>query len=822
MNGVIDLTDDSHRRRRRHLRRLLPSQLESTSASISWTLQSVSLITKKKFILYHNIWTGMRSQNSGRRMLPFKRCVRIRMKRRHNLLFVANDLLYKEETTIIKGRKTRERESSLSSQLAKVPPRSDKKKRLKKAACGQNAVGDARKNNNGRKQAANKHPNKKRGQISKKTEHPGVKDTEAAAMRKREQKRRKNQRHRRNVAARKRAKGEAKREEPEKKITSEVESQAGSFDAKTSESDDNQARKPKAISRNDEKPSAVRSETQQPQGSTLSTGKLEESPEKSENSAKRSASKPPPVVSQLNVGDLTSRNHSPRHVQLETQERQDSVVSSHSCVSTAMKSDTIVGATRESVRDAPSSVSHDAAVEHPSDLCTQHENKHSGANVSTSVKSDTITSHVDGADSETETDVDSQSGKSSNPEKDETVSSSIDDIAGNKKPLLAEVDHKLRESSDLPKIPDESQTLPGQQEASRHEESQAEESAEKRIDESDRKQDQLEHDHVSVSANRLYWDKRCGNDDSSMKNSSSSIRKGEESPCKMNATIGPRQDSDYGTASTTTPSTNPEVIDVDGFESEKEQDETKVQPSKPASGLKSVPAKRQSQTTSSARPLTASMNDSPTLKDLIDANVGTRDKKRVKPKKLSGTKKKAAESQGERKSWQSTVIIVETSDEEESDSDATDVRDTTEQGTEVEFLKTAPPPKKRRQRGRPMNPATKFKKYTPKREPLEQHLRTNGQYNFNYTEEEAAREQERLFKQAAERVREKQASRVPAAASVPPGMNDLSHDHWRSPDLYCRLGLPPGAPIQLVKRQYRRLALTFGDCTSPPNWEPFA
>jgi DnaJ-domain-containing protein 1 len=113
-----------------------------------------------------------------------------------------------------------------------------------------------------------------------------------------------------------------------------------------------------------------------------------------------------------------------------------------------------------------------------------------------------------------------------------------------------------------------------------------------------------------------------------------------------------------------------------------------------------------------------------------------------------------------------------------------------------------------------MNPETKFKKYPTKREPLEQHLRTNGQYNFRFTQEEAAREQERLFKQAADRVRQNasmanQTSSTAAAGSVPRNINDLSHDHWRSPDLYHRLGLPPGAPIHLVKRQYRRLALRY-------------
>jgi DnaJ-domain-containing protein 1 len=534
---------------------------------------------------------------------------------------------------------------------------------------------------------------------------------------------------------------------------------------------------------------------------------------------KKSAPEHPPALSQLKVVD-----HSPRNEQLETQKHQDFTVTCDSCVSSTVKSDKVVDTTRESVKGAATKsqrVSHDMARNYSSDdLCTESGNSlqknsadSSGTTVSTEPKNDTITSHVDDTHLETETNVDSQSGESSHPNQEETVSSRINEIVGNKKPLPAEVD-KARESSDLPKIPNESRPVTVQEE-SPQEEHQTEQSAEERSNISDKKRKEVTHDHVSLPEMRLYWDKRCGDDEATMENSSMSMRTGEESPTKSNETIGRRQVSNCGTESSRKFCTNPEVIDVDGVESEKEQDETKVKQSKPASDEKSLPAKRQSHTAcSSSKPVAGDMGGSPTLKDLIDANAGA-GKKKVNPRNISGTKRKASGSQGERQSWQSTVIIVESSDEEKDDNHDIDIGGTTENGPEVEFLKTATStPSKRRRRGRPLNPETKFKKYPTKREPLEQHLRTNGQYNFRFTEEEAAREQERLFKQAADRVRQNasmanQTSSAAAAGSVPRNINDLSHDHWRSPDLYRRLGLPPGAPIHLVKRQYRRLALRY-------------
>jgi DnaJ-domain-containing protein 1 len=557
---------------------------------------------------------------------------------------------------------------------------------------------------------------------------------------------------------------------------------------------------------------------------TVKIGKLKGSFENSQNLGKKSSPKNSPALSQLNAVGRTARNHSSRNEQLETQQHQNSTVTSNSCVNTTVKSDKVVDTTRESVKGAATKsqrVSHDMARNYSSDdLCTESGNSlqknsadSSGTTVSTEPKNDTITSHVDDTHLETETNVDSQSGESSHPNKEETVSRRIDEIVGNKKPLPAEVD-KARESSDLPKIPNESRPVTVQEE-SPQEEHQTEQSAEERSNISDKKRKEVTHDHVSLPEMRLYWDKRCGDDEATMENSSMSMRTGEESPTKSNETIGRRQVSNCGTESSRKFCTNPEVIDVDGVESEKEQDETKVKQSKPASDEKSLPAKRQSHTAcSSSKPVAGDMGGSPTLKDLIDANAGA-GKKKVNPRNIGGTKRKASGSQGERKSWQSTVIIVESSDEEKDDNHDIDIGGTTENGPEVEFLKTATsPPSKRRRGVRPLNPETKFNKNTTKREPLEQHLRTNGQYNFRFTEEEAAREQERLFKQAADRVRQNasmanQTSSTAAAGSVPRNINDLSHDHWRSPDLYRRLGLPPGAPIHLVKRQYRRLALRY-------------
>ena len=197
----------------------------------------------------------------------------------------------------------------------------------------------------------------------------------------------------------------------------------------------------------------------------------------------------------------------------------------------------------------------------------------------------------------------------------------------------------------------------------------------------------------------------------------------------------------------------------------------------------------------------------PTLKELINTDASTLEGKHTNEKPCAKAKTTFAAPQDERKSWQSTVIIVDSSDDEQDSSiHDTNKKSGPKQGPEVEFVKKHTAPK--RKLGRP---PSSFKRYKPKRSPIEQHLRKTGQYNFHWSEEEAQREQERLFQEAADRLRRQQqaATTNTVVGRVVSDVKELCHDHWKSSDMYVRLGLAPGAPIHEVKRRYRRLALAY-------------
>ena len=109
--------------------------------------------------------------------------------------------------------------------------------------------------------------------------------------------------------------------------------------------------------------------------------------------------------------------------------------------------------------------------------------------------------------------------------------------------------------------------------------------------------------------------------------------------------------------------------------------------------------------------------------------------------------------------------------------------------------------------------------------------RKKNQYNYKevssqgkyYYSEDAEAEQERLFREAAERVRRAKLneSRARLPPSIPPpkrqqtvffrspvqDLSTLPDCHWKWSDPYSRLGLPRRASIDLVKKHYRRLAL---------------
>ena len=86
-------------------------------------------------------------------------------------------------------------------------------------------------------------------------------------------------------------------------------------------------------------------------------------------------------------------------------------------------------------------------------------------------------------------------------------------------------------------------------------------------------------------------------------------------------------------------------------------------------------------------------------------------------------------------------------------------------------------------------------------------------FNWNISRETALEMQERLFKEAAERVRTQNWVRVETRRSSIPYFTEPIFDiatkypdHWKWKEPYACLGLPRNAPIQQVKSQYRKLA----------------
>ena len=81
---------------------------------------------------------------------------------------------------------------------------------------------------------------------------------------------------------------------------------------------------------------------------------------------------------------------------------------------------------------------------------------------------------------------------------------------------------------------------------------------------------------------------------------------------------------------------------------------------------------------------------------------------------------------------------------------------------------------------------------------------------------EAEELQERLLRQSANRVRDVSRSKrkfeyigQTHALNKPADVNDLPRDHWKSSDLYYRLGLPKNASEIEIKKQFRKLALAY-------------
>ena len=97
--------------------------------------------------------------------------------------------------------------------------------------------------------------------------------------------------------------------------------------------------------------------------------------------------------------------------------------------------------------------------------------------------------------------------------------------------------------------------------------------------------------------------------------------------------------------------------------------------------------------------------------------------------------------------------------------------------------------------------------------------RFDYQHNYNYmhSAESASEIQDRLFRQAAEKMKAQASVRV-ASGDAPkafqfstPVFNIAERypNHWKWRDPHSVLGLPPDAPLSLVKSQFRKLARTY-------------
>jgi hypothetical protein len=200
------------------------------------------------------------------------------------------------------------------------------------------------------------------------------------------------------------------------------------------------------------------------------------------------------------------------------------------------------------------------------------------------------------------------------------------------------------------------------------------------------------------------------------------------------------------------------------------------------------------------------------LRDLIRTNCG---------KGPSGKVKKSAPPQFEGKSWRSTVIIIDSSDEDVLEHDAPN-RKGAGRAPAATGIGSSNKNKSSHQgfwEAAPQQPSVACKstaRKRAKRPPTHnaEYYNRSTQYNFSFSETEAHREQERLFREAAARVRKGLAMNVGHSAPFVadaniPDVSKLNQNHWKSKDPYACLGLPRGASINIIKSRYRRLALKY-------------
>lgn len=115
----------------------------------------------------------------------------------------------------------------------------------------------------------------------------------------------------------------------------------------------------------------------------------------------------------------------------------------------------------------------------------------------------------------------------------------------------------------------------------------------------------------------------------------------------------------------------------------------------------------------------------------------------------------------------------------------------------------------------------------PAPEPRQQYrFNYQDEYNYNFSTESASEIQDRLFREAAEKMRAQATARVASGQATKafefsaPVFNIAERypNHWKWKSPHAVLGLPPNATMKLIKSQYRRLARTYHpDKSTVPN-----
>ena len=160
------------------------------------------------------------------------------------------------------------------------------------------------------------------------------------------------------------------------------------------------------------------------------------------------------------------------------------------------------------------------------------------------------------------------------------------------------------------------------------------------------------------------------------------------------------------------------------------------------------------------------------------------------------------------------ILILDSSDEEENYRH----RSNDTKPPSAPSFRPRQPPKRRRRKNATFQATGRQKQRTPvwhdaRRPKSRCRFLSDQQYNFSMSTQDALKEQELLFSQAEQRMKER--AKLQAKSSFSPTFtrvvtkDKLNANHWKWHCPYSRLGLPRDASFAVIKKQYRVLALSY-------------